>query len=266
MASIELHGIDVLYPVFYAHSQFRLSDLVGAKLLGLGEKDYRPTTHVHALRQLSLRVREGDRIGIIGRNGAGKSTLLKCVAGMCPPRNGFRAVSGEVYCLLEPSVMVDPNKTGRENAEFAGRMYGLAKEELGALIEDVADFTELGAFMDLPVTAYSDGMRARLSFAIATARKPDILVVDEGIGAGDAHFVSKAKDRLEKFLAATSIVLLATHSPGLLLSLCNRAIELDGGKIIADGDPKEVWDHYLAGLPAPDHMDDTAVSMAGTSY
>lgn len=260
MASVELRSVDVLYPVFYAHSQFRLSDLVGAKLLGLGDKDYRPTSHVHALRNVSLRLAEGERLGIVGRNGAGKSTLLKCVAGMCPPRNGLRVVDGDIYCLLDPGIMIDGNKTGAENAEFAGLMFGLGKKHTAALVQDVADFTELGDFMDLPVTAYSDGMRARLAFAIATARQPDVLVIDEGIGAGDAHFVAKARMRLENFLKSTSIMILATHSPGLLLSLCNRAIELEQGRIVADGEPQEVWAHYVGGLDTQTpHIDDLSM-------
>lgn len=248
MNAVELRGVEVIYPVFYAQSQFRLSDLIGAKLLGLGDKDYRPTAHVRALNNVSISVKPGERLGIIGRNGAGKSSLLKCVAGMCPPKRGTRTVHGDVYCLLDPSGMVDSTKTGLENAEFAGRMWGMTKKELEALLLDVAEFTELGQFMDLPVTAYSDGMRARLAFAIATARQPDVLVIDEGIGAGDAHFVSKARQRLENFLDSTSTMLLATHSPDLLQSLCNRAIELEGGSVVAEGDPRTVWDHYIGSL------------------
>lgn len=244
MTRIELHGIDVVYPVFYAHSQFQLAGLIGSKILGLADKHYRPTTNVHALKSVSLKVADGERIGIVGRNGAGKTTLLKCIAGVCPPTAGFRQVFGEIYCMLDIGLLTDADKTGLENVTFAGKMFGLQKREIDRLVQDVADFTELGEFMELPVTAYSAGMAARLAFAIATARQPDILVIDEGIGAGDAHFVAKARARLESFLKDSSVMIVATHSQHILTSLCTRALELEAGRIVRDGNPEEVWNAY----------------------
>jgi lipopolysaccharide transport system ATP-binding protein len=186
---------------------------------------------VRAIDNLSLEITDGDRVGITGHNGSGKSTLLRVLAGIYKPTAGKIVIEGKVATLLDPLAGMDFNATGQENIFFRGHLLGMTTREIVSKIDDIASFTELGNFLQLPLRTYSAGMIARLSFAISTATNSDILLIDEGIGAGDAGFQQKAEDRISRLFDRTSIVLIASHSDQLLSHFCNRRIKINGGKL-----------------------------------
>ncbi|WP_442874184.1 ABC transporter ATP-binding protein [Devosia sp. SL43] len=183
---------------------------------------------------LSLEVKAGDRIGLVGHNGSGKTTLLRILSGIYKPSGGRIEINGSVGTLLNPNAGMDPESTGTENIYLRGYVLGLTKKQIEDQIEDISEFSQLGDFLQLPVKTYSAGMAARLAFAISTAAHNDILLIDEGIGAGDATFVKRAQQRIDDLINRTSIVMLASHSESIIESLCNRRISMSHGKIIED--------------------------------
>lgn len=190
------------------------------------------TTMVHALDGVSLRLEHGARVGLVGHNGAGKSTLLRVMAGIYPPSDGTVHVHGRITSLLDIALGIDPNATGRENILIRSLYMGRTKREAASIVDDVAAFTELDNFLEMPVRTYSSGMMMRLLFAVATAYRADILLLDEGIGAGDAAFAEKAQTRMDRFIQETGILVLASHDEELLRRFCNETIELEEGKIV----------------------------------
>lgn len=205
-------------------------------------------TYVEALRGVSLEMRPGDRIGLIGRNGAGKSTMLRLLGGTLPPSSGRFASHGNSISLLSLGAGMDPEESGFENIRRMCRLLGVPRRNWATITEDVVDFTELGRFLALPVRTYSSGMMMRLAFGLATSYPRDILIIDEIIGAGDAHFHMKAKRRMDGFIRNASILAISSHSKGIITDLCSRAIYLDSGLIVADGDPETTWDLYTQSL------------------
>ena len=205
---------------------------------------------VRALDGVNLTIEHGTRIGLVGRNGVGKSTLLRVVAGIYVPEAGKVVVTGKIASLLGGSLGIDPELSGRENIELRGLYLGLSKTEIRARMDDVIDFTELGSFIDMPFRAYSAGMRARLDFAISTAIEAEILLIDEGLGVGDASFIDKANQRLEKLADRAGIVVVATHSEPLLRKTCTQAAFMEAGRILAIGSVNEVLERYNASLAA----------------
>ncbi|MEJ5299405.1 MAG: ABC transporter ATP-binding protein [Thermodesulforhabdaceae bacterium] len=198
------------------------------------------------LRNVSFDVEPGEAVGIIGVNGAGKSTLLKIIAGVVKPTTGFVEVGGRVSALLELGTGFHPDFTGRENVYMSGQLRGLTKKELDAKIEEIEDFAEIGDYFDQPVRVYSSGMQVRLAFSVATAVRPDILIVDEALSVGDAYFQHKSFDRIRQFRDAGTTLLFVSHSPGAVKTLCNRAILLDSGVVIKDDLPDATLDYYNA--------------------
>jgi lipopolysaccharide transport system ATP-binding protein len=199
-----------------------------------------------ALHDVSFEIRDGDRVGFIGPNGAGKSTLLKVITGNLQPTKGELAVNGRVSALLSLTSFLDLEATGAENIRFNLTLAGVPTREIPGLTEEIIDFTELGAFIKAPVRTYSSGMSARLSFAISTAITPDILVVDEVLGAGDAYFAAKATMRMIELCNQGRALLFVSHSLSAVQLLCNRAIWMDSGVIREDGDVDEVIRRYEA--------------------
>ncbi|MBM3678898.1 MAG: ABC transporter ATP-binding protein [Actinobacteria bacterium] len=199
-----------------------------------------------ALHDVSLQIQEGDRVGIVGPNGAGKSTLLKLITGNLKPTRGSIEVNGKVSALLSLASFLDPEQTGVENIRFNLVMGGVPRRDIPGLIEEITDFTELGAFIHAPVKTYSSGMTARLSFSISTAITPDILIVDEVLGAGDAYFAAKATLRMFDLCRQGRALLFVSHSPTVVQMLCNRAVWLDGGAIRAVGTADEIVKAYEA--------------------
>lgn len=199
---------------------------------------------VNALNNVSEQFNHGSRVALIGHNGAGKSTLLRVLAGIYEPCSGDLHIDGHVAPLFDISLGMDHEATGYENIRLRGLFLGLTRSEVEEKIDDIVDFAELGGFLDLPVRTYSAGMRLRLAFAISTAIEPDILLIDEGIAAGDAAFLEKANKRLQEFTNKASIIVLASHSPSLIQNMCSSAVIMERGRIIATGKPDDMLHLY----------------------
>lgn len=201
-----------------------------------------------ALQDISLEVRQGQALGIVGRNGSGKSTLLQIIAGTLQPTRGTSQVKGLVTALLELGAGFNPEFTGRENIFLNGATLGFPEKQMRARMEEIIDFAELRDFIDQPVKIYSSGMFVRLAFAIATSINPDVLVIDEALAVGDAGFVIKCMRRMAKLREQGSTILLATHDVQTVRSFCDAAIWLDAGKMRAHGSPLEVTSQYIQSL------------------
>ena len=206
---------------------------------------------INALRDLTIKIGQGERVGLIGLNGAGKSTLLKVMAKIYPPTSGIATVRGHVCPMFEFATGFEMNQTGRDNIRIRGLLLGMSPAEIEQKIPEIASFTELGEFLDYPVRTYSSGMFIRLAFAVSTSINPEILLIDEIMGAGDIRFAEKAKRRMFEFMEQGKILVFASHSPDLLRSFCARSIWLEAGSIRMDGDTREVLENYSrANLPA----------------
>ncbi|MBW8880278.1 MAG: ABC transporter ATP-binding protein [Asticcacaulis sp.] len=235
-AIIQLSGVELSYPVYSirAHSlRNTLANMaIGGKLL----KDGQDVIHVKALDGVSFTLEEGDRMGIIGHNGAGKTTLLKVLAGIYEPDRGLVNVVGRISSMIDIGLGLDAALTGRENVLSMGRMRGFGTKAVLERLDEIVDFSELGPYIDMPVKTYSAGMQARLVFAVATTLDPDVLLLDEWIGAGDQSFHEKAKGRMNEILEKSRVMVLATHNFGLIKSTCNKLLVLDGGRQTYFGD------------------------------
>ncbi len=246
MAFLRLRDISVDFPIYSVGSRSLKKILFNTTSQGNLARDARDRVTVHALADLNLDIEHGDRLALIGANGAGKSTLLKGLAGIYEPTGGRLHADGRVSALLTASVGLNPDATGRENIIIRGMYMDVHPRDMRPRVDEIADFTELGPYIDMPVRTYSAGMMVRLCFAVATAVHPEILLMDEWLGAGDASFLHKARKRMEEFVSSTSILVLASHSMPLLEEWCNRAILLDRGHIVAAGDVAEITALYNA--------------------
>ncbi len=204
-----------------------------------------------ALNTISFSIRRGETVGIIGQNGAGKSTLLKLIAGTIQPTSGSVLVTGRVSAMLELGTGFNPARTGRENVMIVGLCLGMSRREILDRFEAIVEFAELADWIDEPVRTYSTGMAMRLAFAVATARIPDIVIVDEAISVGDAKFQKKCFRRFEEMKQAGATILIVTHWAQLVEMICDRAIYLVGGRLCMDGPPKPVVAQYLEDLFDP---------------
>lgn len=245
MANVTLQGVTVAYPmVVSARQRSAFSAATAALSFGKIGTTKGGDAHVVALNGLDLTLSKGTRLGIVGRNGSGKSTLLKTIAGIVTPMKGVRTVQGSIGCVLSLGAGLDQERTGYENLRMIALLYGMRGGALKEAVDEAAAFTELGPFLDLPVRTYSSGMISRLCFAIATARHADVMVIDEVIGAGDSHFISKATDRIRTLCNESGIVALASHSYEILTGFCDQAIWMESGKIIMHGAVGDVWSAY----------------------
>ncbi|HMK80981.1 MAG TPA: ABC transporter ATP-binding protein [Xanthobacteraceae bacterium] len=243
MSSIVLDHVSVSFPIYSAGSRSLKNAMISATTGGHIGKDANHLV-VQALDDLSLRFSDGDRVALIGHNGAGKTTLLRVLAGIFTPVSGTVKVEGRVTPMFDISLGIDAESTGYENIILRGLYLGLSRAEIMQRRDSVAEFTELGPFLNLPVRTYSAGMHARLAFAMATCIEPDVLLLDEGIGAGDAEFLAKANERLSHFIAKAGILVLASHSVDLVRKLCNKAVLMEHGRLIHSGDVEEVLAVY----------------------
>jgi lipopolysaccharide transport system ATP-binding protein len=206
------------------------------------------------LKDVSFGVRPGEAVGIIGINGAGKSTLLKMITGTSQPTTGSVEISGRVAALLELGMGFHPDFTGRENVVMAGQLLGHNVDALAALMPAIENFAEIGEYMDQPVRVYSSGMQMRLAFSVATAVRPDVLIVDEALSVGDAYFQHKSFDRIRKYRDEGTTLLLVSHEKATIQSICDRAILLNAGRIEMEGAPDAVMDYYNAMLSARENV------------
>ena len=204
------------------------------------------TLNVHAIRNMSLLLKPGDRLGVVGRNGAGKTTLLRTIAGIYPPKRGMVAVDGHIATMFNIGLGMNMDATGYENIRLAGIVAGKSQREIDGMQDDIIRFTGLGDYLDLPIRTYSQGMAMRLKFACATAFDADILLFDEWLGAGDAAFQARAKERLDDMVKRSRILVLATHNVKLMQSVCNQAILMQEGVITHRGDVDEVIERSKA--------------------
>jgi ABC-type polysaccharide/polyol phosphate transport system ATPase subunit len=203
-----------------------------------------------ALRDINLRINHGERVGIVGSNGAGKSTLLRLLARIYPATTGTVEIRGNVAPLIEMGAGFNPELSGFDNILLNGAMLGFRRKEMLAKVESIHEFTGLREFADLPLKYYSSGMYLRLAFAIATEIDPEILIIDEALGVGDAAFNDKAKNRILKLLDRSHAFILVSHDTKSLRQLCTRGLWLKQGKLVADGPIERVIDEYLAASKA----------------
>ena len=237
MASIILDKVCVDFPIYDPDRSLRKL-LFHSKVGGIVRSDAtrRNRVTIRALEDLSFELNDGDRLGLIGHNGAGKSTLLRVMSRGYRPSSGTIGIDGEVASLLTLGIGFDVEDTGLENI-YTGCLYlGLSPSQIRDKTQEIAEFTELGEYLRMPVRTYSSGMQVRLSFAIATALDPDILLLDEVFGAGDAHFMTKAQQRIEQLISRASLLVLASHSTEILRQFCNKGLLLHSGRIEAFGD------------------------------
>ncbi|BAR98276.1 ABC transporter ATP-binding protein [Blastochloris viridis] len=244
MAHIEVEDVHVRFPVLHTGHRSLKKALVATATGGAIMREANAAPIVHALSGVSVRLEVGDRVGLVGPNGAGKSTLLRVLAGIYEPDDGHVAVDGKIAALLNVNLGFNADLTGRENLRLRGMYMGLKGKEIAALAPEIADFTELGDYLDMPVRTYSSGMQMRLALGMATAVKPDILLMDEWILAGDAHFMEKAKARVAAFVRQARILVLASHSADVIRTWCNKALYLSAGKVQAFGPVEEVLEAY----------------------
>lgn len=200
---------------------------------------------IRALNEVTLELHDGDRLAIIGPNGAGKSSLLKVMSEIYPISKGKLDVSGNVATMFEMATGFDMDASGWENIRLRGIMLGLTPKEIEPKVQEIAEFSELGEYLDIPVRYYSSGMFIRLAFSVSTSVDPDILLLDEVLAAGDAGFVDKANKRINEMMKSAKILVLVTHSMESAIKFCNKAILLKRGKILKFGTPTDIVDYYL---------------------
>ncbi len=243
-ARIDIAGVSVSFPLYHGSGRSLKKTVMAAASGRLG-KDTQSRVVVEALRDISFSLSSGDRLGLIGMNGAGKTTLLRTLAGIYEPVTGRMRVQGSLNALLDTNLGMNIELTGRENILLRGLYNSMSRSEISRLEEDVAEFAGLGDFLDLPVRTYSSGMMVRLGFGMATAIRPQILLMDEWFLVGDADFQEKARGRLEDMVRGAEILVLSTHAVGVVQSSCTRAMWLDQGRIRQDGAPDDVLEGYL---------------------
>jgi lipopolysaccharide transport system ATP-binding protein len=221
----------------------------------------KPRHSLHwVLQGINFTVNPGEAVGIIGINGAGKSTLLKMITGTTQPTTGSVRITGRVAALLELGMGFHPDFTGRQNAYMAGQLLGYSVEQIAGLMPEIEAFAEIGDYIDQPVRVYSSGMQMRLAFSVATARRPDVLIVDEALSVGDAYFQHKSFDRIREFRKQGTTLLLVSHDKQAIQSICDRAILLNAGNQAMEGEPEAVMDYYNAMLA--DHQNQTVQQVA----
>ena len=213
---------------------------------------------VVALQDINFELKEGDRLGLMGHNGAGKSTMLRMLAGAYVPTRGRVLSTGRISTLLNTTPGLQQDGTGRENILTCGLHLGIGYKQVMSKMDEIVEFAELGDYIDMPVRIYSSGMMTRLGFSIATSIEPEILLLDEGLATGDARFAQKAQQRMKALMECSAILVIASHSMGLLEELCTRCLLLDGGRIVQDGKPEALHQSYIESVIAGARYDDKA--------
>ena len=245
MASIRLENVTVEFPVFNAASRSLKNKVLSAVTGGAIDRRHDGHIIVRGLDDVSLTVGPGERVGLVGHNGAGKTTLLRVLSGIYTPTAGTAAIDGEVVSLINIALGIDPEMTGRENIRLRAAMMGMTRAETKAQFDEIAEFTGLGGYLDMPFRTYSTGMQLRLAFAVSTSVRPQVLIMDEWLSTGDEDFRVKAQKRLREIVDSTEILVLASHSRALLEQNCTRIVWLEHGKARMDGESQVVLTHYF---------------------
>jgi len=243
-ARIEVSNVDLDFPLYHTSGRSLKKTLLRTVTKRMGE-DSKHRIVVQALRGISFTLNAGDRLGLIGSNGAGKTTLLRTLAGIYEPNSGIIRVDGTLNALLDPNLGMNVNLTGRENIMLRGLYAGLNPAAIERLEEDVRRFADMDEFLNLPIRIYSAGMIIRLGFALATAIRPQVLLMDEWFLAGDANFMERARARLEDMVRGAEILVLSSHNTEALLDWCTRVIWMEQGRIQMDGPTEQVLEAYL---------------------
>ncbi|MEE8664257.1 MAG: ABC transporter ATP-binding protein [Acetobacter sp.] len=243
MVGVEISDLSISFPLYHGDARtFRKG--AGNGVSGRFGRDGRRRVVVEALKNINFSLKPGDRLGLIGHNGAGKTTLLRAMAGIYEPVKGRVRVHGRIGTLLDTSLGMNPELSGRENIRIRCQLYGLSKQETSDVEEDVEEFADLGPFMDLPMKSFSSGMSMRIAFGLATAIMPQVLLMDEWIMTGDAWFLGRAKKRLAGLVEQSDILVLSSHNEVILSEWCTRLIWMDQGQVIMDGSTDEVLTAY----------------------
>ena len=245
-ASIALRDVSLRF-IMYGDKKALLKEAVIAKLLSRLNR-MRPTKEFWALNDITLDIRHGDRVGIIGANGAGKSTLLKLITGIYIPAKGRLKIVGDIAPLIDLGAGFNPEISAHENIILYGALLGHGRQEMESKVKRIIEFAGVEEFAEMPTKYYSTGMQLRLSFSVATDILPEILLIDEVFAGGDTEFKRKAKQRMESLIDNAKILVMVSHNLELLKDLCTRIIWLDKGRIVADGDSQEIIDAYLASV------------------
>ena len=240
MSKIQLQDVNLNFQVW---RERRIKDILipGSRKFNDFDRD----GTVHAIRDMTLSIEDGERVAIIGHNGAGKSTLLKMISGIYPPTSGILEVKGRISSMFELATGFEMESSGWDNIYLRGLMLGESPKEIKTKMREIAEFSELGDFLNMPVKYYSSGMFVRLAFSISTTICPDILLLDEVVAAGDAAFLQKANRRMHEMVNISKIMVLVTHSMDSAEEMCNRCIWMERGAIMMDGVPKQVTRAYM---------------------
>jgi lipopolysaccharide transport system ATP-binding protein len=251
MSEVTVNNLSLYFPIIGADSQSLKRHLkqvaIGGGLARRSANSSQPV--LVALKNVSLQLKSGDRLGLVGANGSGKTTLLRCLAGAYSPDQGVVEVKGRIASLLDLNLGLDPSATGLENIRLRGLVAGLTPEQVEARLDEIAEFSGLGPFLAMPIKSYSSGMQARLAFAAATSIDADVLLMDEWIAVGDADFREQAHQRLTSLVEQASILVIASHDAGLIRSLCNKVLRMDHG-VASEVLPVSSLDELMA-RPAP---------------
>jgi len=242
--SIKLSNVNVDFPVFNASALSLKNRVLSVATGGIIDRKYDGVITVQALQNINIAIKAGEKVGLIGHNGSGKTTLLRVLSGIYAPSRGEAIINGDCVSLINISLGIDPEATGRENIKLRSAMMGLTTRQTQKHEEEIIDFSGLGSFIDMPFRTYSSGMQLRLAFAVSTCVRAEVLILDEWLSTGDEQFRHKAEKRMSEVVASTDILVLASHSLTLLRKNCNRLIWLEKGRLKLDSSTDEVISAY----------------------
>lgn len=246
MSYIKLNDVSLNFPIINSNSRSIKQSLIRVASGGQVGSDAAGHIIIRALENICFNIKDGERVGLLGHNGAGKTTLLRVLNGVYHPSSGDTLTKGTVSSLIDVSLGIEGEATGRENIYIRSSFLGISRTLINKNFDEIVDFSELGNFINMPVRTYSSGMLLRLAFAVSTIIKPEILLMDEWLSVGDEGFQHKAEKKLNEMVENANILVLASHSVDLILNTCNRAIWLEHGKIVRDGEVKKVCNEYLS--------------------
>ena len=250
MSLIQLDAVSIRIPVYGLNSRVFKQELVRIATGGLIKTGLH-TVMVDALKNINLRLEDGMRLGIIGGNGAGKTTLLRLISGIYEPTSGTRVVQGAITALFDVMVGMEEDLTGLENIVLRGVLLGAKKKEMQERHQEIVNFTGLGDYIHMPIRTYSSGMKMRLAFSILEYMRPEILVIDEVVGAGDASFIEKTQKRMKEMMRSSRILVLSSHDTSIIDKMCDQVLWLEMGEVRYYGDKKEGIQAYMDSLNVP---------------